>query len=40
LSVPEVAHSSTDIYPAGWLVLTELFGLMLVCRHERHPCES
>jgi len=34
LSVPLVAHNSTDLYPAIWSMLTQLFELHLVCRHE------
>jgi hypothetical protein len=37
LSVPLVAHNSTDLYPAVWSMLTELFELHPACRHETCP---
>jgi len=37
LSFTLVAHNSTALYPAGWSMLTGLFGLHPVCRHETYP---
>jgi hypothetical protein len=37
MTVSRVAHNSTDLYPAGWSLLTELFVRLLVCRHETYP---
>ena len=36
-SVPLAPHNSTDLYHAGWSVLTQLLGLHPVCRHETYP---
>jgi len=37
LSVSAVAHNSTELYAEVWSMITELFGLHLVCRHETYP---
>ena len=35
--MPLVPHNSTELYPEGWSMLTELFGHYPVCRHETCP---
>ena len=37
MAAPLVAHNSTDLYPAGLSVLTELFVRLTVCRHDTYP---